>query len=325
MQGRAIVAGVELGGTKCVLTLGAGPGAVLARERLSTGAPADTLPAIAAVLAGWARAHAVAAVGIGAFGPLALGRADPAYGRVLATPKPGWTGADVLAVARPTGLRVAIGTDVEAAAAAEGRWGAARGLADHAYVTVGTGVGAGVVVGGRALRGAAHGEWGHLRLARAPGDGFAGACPFHGDCVEGLVSGPALARRFGRPGADVPDGDPAWDPAAHTLAMLVHALVLAAAPRRIALGGGVLAGRPALLAAVRARATDALAGYGAVPGFFDPARDVGPPGLGDEAGPLGPLALALDLLEGDAGAAAPDSARSLPRGNEAGMDPRDGG
>jgi fructokinase len=192
---------------------------------------------------------------------------------------------------------VALQTDVNAAALAEGRWGGARGLADHAYVTIGTGVGVGLIVGGRPAGGVAHGEMGHIRVGRATGDTWPGACPFHGDCVEGLISGPALAARHGRPGTEIPPAHRDWDLFEHTLTGLLHTLVLTLVPARIAIGGGVVAGRAEMFAALRRRLAHSLNGYGAMRDYCaDLDQRIGPPGLGDLAGPLGPIALGLDAL-----------------------------
>lgn len=288
-----LVAGVELGGTKCLCLLGTGPDDIWDERRFPTGAPEATLAAIEAALDEWRGAHDVAALGIASFGPIANHRASPDWGRMRRTPKPGWSGADLVGrLARPLGVPVGFDTDVNGAALAEGRWGAARGLDDFAYVTVGTGVGVGLIVHGRPAGGFAHGEAGHLRIARAPGDDWPGACPFHGDCVEGLASGPAIAARLGRDPAGAAPDDPVWTLVAHSLAQLAHNLVLTAAPRRILLGGGVMTARPELFPRIREALVASLAGYVELP-----AEDfVAPPGLGVLAGPCGALALALDAL-----------------------------
>ena len=281
-----IIAGVELGGTKAIAVLAQGR-RVLAEERRPTREPAATLPEMAALVAGWARDHPVAALGIAAFGPL-----DLAAGRVARTVKPGWSGADLVGPFARLGLPVALDTDVNAAALAEHRWGAGVGEPVLAYLTIGTGLGGGVLVDGRAVHGAMHPELGHLTLRRATGDGFAGACAFHGDCVEGLVSGPALAARFGRTAPPFDPADPRWAAAAFDLGQLFAALVLTVSPTRILVGGGVGLGEPAFVAAAARAAAGPLAGY--LPGF-DPAL-VRPAGLGPQAGPLGAIALGLDAL-----------------------------
>jgi fructokinase len=282
--------GVELGGTKCVCICADGDGRILDEVRIPTTTAASTLAAIEAALDGWAPFDAL---GIGCFGPLQLDPAVADWGDLTSTPKPGWAGANVGARLRdrygvPTGLE----TDVIAAAVGEARWGAAQGLSDIAYVTIGTGVGVGLLAGGRPLGGFGHGELGHLRLARAAGDGWPGSCPYHGDCVEGLVSGPAIAARIGRSAADLATDDPVWTGVAHTIGALLHAIVLTAAPRRIILGGGVM-DQPQLLPMVRTALRVSLNGYvvhdllgaGLVSYVLAPA-------LGGRAGPLGAIAIA---------------------------------
>lgn len=278
-----LVAGIELGGTKSIAIL-ARNRQILQLERLPTGPPETSLPAVARHVLRWAADDPPAALGIAAFGPL-----DLAAGRVAATVKPGWSGTDLLAPFAALNLPIALDTDVNAAALAEARWGAGQGLSSLVYLTIGTGVGGGLVVNGRPVHGASHPEVGHLRLRRAPGDDFAGTCPIHGDCVEGLVSGPALAARFG----GRPDGfDPAddrWRFAAHDLGQLFAALILTVSPQRILVGGGVGLAEPGLVQAAAGQARVALGDYGS--GVT--ASLIGPPALGAEAGPLGAVALGL--------------------------------
>ena len=290
-----LVAGVEMGGTKCMLTLATGPDDIRAQQRLPTGDPESTLAAIEAVLDAW---PGFAALGIAAFGPLQLDPAAPDYGSMVATPKPGWRDVPVLArLSRRYGVPCGIETDVVGAALAEGRWGAARGLGDHLYITIGTGVGVGVIAQGRPLRGAIHSEAGHMRLPRAPGDSFPGTCPFHGDCAEGLFAGPALAQRFGVAGADIPDNAPGWEPVVAELASFLHNLIVTLGPERIALGGGVVADRPWLFPRLRGAVAESLGGYGLFGRYAGELEArLGPPGLGAEAGPLGAIAVGLAAL-----------------------------
>jgi fructokinase len=186
-------------------------------------------------------------------------------------------------------------TDVTGAAVAEGRWGAADGLTDYAYVTVGTGIGVGMVVAGKPVLGCHHPELGHVRIVRRAGDDWPGSCPFHGDCVEGLASGPAIEARSGVAAMDLPADSPIWDTVAHALGQLTHMLTVSVAPQRILIGGGVLGGRPQLFARIRACLSASLNGYLDIPEMTT-ALDgyIGPPRLGSRAGSLGALALALD-------------------------------
>lgn len=290
-----LLAGVEMGGTKCICILAAGPDDIRAQISIPTTDPATTLAAIEGVLDRW---RGFRALGIASFGPLDLDPASATYGAIVGTPKPGWPGTDLWRrwTARygvPTGLD----TDVGGAALAERHWGAARGLDDVAYITVGTGVGGGLIVGGRPVRGLGHPEIGHIRVRRLPGDDWPGCCPLHGDCVEGLASGTAIRARTGTAGADLSADHPVWLPVADTFAQLLHGLVLTLAPRRILMGGGVIAGQPQLLPLIRQSLRASLAGYPpwlAVGAGID--AYVTTPGLGPRAGPLGAIALAASAL-----------------------------
>ncbi len=218
---------------------------------------------------------------------------------MLKTPKLGWSGASIGPELRERlGLPVAIVTDVAGAALAEGRWGACRDVDTHAYVTVGTGIGVGLVQSGRALQGVAHPEAGHIRVVRnAELDPFSGACPFHGDCLEGLASGPAILARRGSSGDTLGDDDPLWDLIADYLGQLVNTLDLTIAPQRIVFGGGV-GGLPHLLPRIRVSAHRRINGY------LDHLRPVEAmeshivaPGLGHRSGVLGALLVAADAAQ----------------------------
>ncbi len=197
---------------------------------------------------------------------------------------------------RSPALPFAIDTDVAGAALAEGRWGAAVGCSDHLYVTIGTGVGVGIVAGGRRVHGRGHPEAGHVRVRRARGDAFAGACPFHGDCLEGLVAGPALAARTGLAGDAIDDGHPVWGLVAAELAEALAMLILVLAPQRVVIGGGVILRHGHLLPAVISATADRLGVY--LPGSDATAlaRVIVPAALGGDAGPHGAVALALAAL-----------------------------
>lgn len=288
-----LFAGVEMGGTKCVCLLATGPDDIRDTVRIPTTTPAETLAAIEAVLSRWQGAHGFQAIGVASFGPLELDPASPLYGTLVNTPKPGWTGANLLAGLTRFGVPVGLDTDVNGAALAEGRWGGARGLDSFTYVTVGTGIGVGSIVRGLAVRGLGHSEAGHLRIPRLPGRSWPGACPFHGDCAEGLASGPAIQAQAGVPAVELPPGDPIWEEVVQALAALLHNLVLTTAPQRILIGGGVVAGQPFLLPRVRHALVESLHGYGVAPAIAaDIDSFVVAPALGTSTGPLGAVAVA---------------------------------
>lgn len=301
MSALPYLAGVELGGTK-VFVLRARGRTIEERVMIPTTTPQETLGAAAALLRRWHEAEPFEALGIGSFGPLRLDRAAADFGHMLPTPKPGWTGADIYgALAGVLPCPAAIDTDVNGAALAEVRWGAGAqgdGPSDClCYITIGTGLGAGFALHGRPLHGAMHPELGHIMTRRAPGDSFEGACPFHGDCIEGLVSGPALAKRFGVTGDRIAADDPRWDDVAHDIAQMVGTILLTTAARQVLIGGGVGMGRTDLLERVRAKVVAQLAGYLPFVTEATIGSIVRPPALGDQAGPLGAVALAMDALE----------------------------
>lgn len=278
---------IEGGGTKFVLGLADETGTVLRRERLETTTPDETLGRAVA----WFRAAGLAlrAIGIACFGPLELDPTSPEFGHVAKTVKPHWSGADIVGPFRTAfGCPVGIETDVNGAALAESRWGAGAGIRSLLYVTVGTGVGGGFVADGALLRGQSHPEMGHVRIPRHPDDAAcAGTCPFHGDCLEGLIAGPAIAARWGASLSDLGAGHPAHAIVAWYLGQAIATWQAVLQPGRIVLGGGVM-GTPGLLERVRQAAHTAGNGYFA----DDPCTIVVSPGLGTDSGLLGALAVA---------------------------------
>lgn len=292
MSTPARFAGIELGGTKAIAVLAEGD-RIVDRKVLPTTEPRPTLAALRRQLDDWDADAPIAGLGIASFGPIRL---DPAYadfGSILATPKPGWEGAPV-AETLTQGLACpwTIDTDVNGGALAEYRWGAGQHSSSLCYLTVGTGVGGGVLVEGRPMHGAMHPEIGHLRLRRVADDPFAGACPFHGDCIEGLVSGPALRARLGMDPATAPDSHPAWRHVAADIAELCGAILLTTSAQHILFGGSVATSRPFLLPWARSQLTDRLGDYLPFLSADTVDRIVQPAALGTNAGPLGAIALA---------------------------------
>jgi fructokinase len=287
---------IEAGGTKFVCALGKADGTLIAESRLPTTDPDTTLAAMVKFLEEGSLEHGpLSGIGVASFGPVVLDRASPHYGFLGKTPKAGWSHTDILGAVRGAfSCPVGFDTDVNAAALAEHRWGVGRDVADLVYVTVGTGIGAGVLANGTALHGLVHPEIGHLFVRRhALESGFPGVCPFHGDCLEGLASGPAIMQRSGGELSSLSADHPQWTLEADYLAQLCATLVLTVSPRRIILGGGVM-NCQALFPLIHRRLLHWLAGYVDHSELLQHTdRYVVPPGLGQRAGVMGALSLAM--------------------------------
>lgn len=300
-----MLGGIEAGGTKFVCLIGTGPDDVAETLRIDVTDPGAT---IGEALAFFRRAidagTPVEAIGIGSFGPVELRPGHPRYGSITMTPKPGWSGTDFVGPFAALGIPIGFDTDVNAAALAEGRWGATRGSDSFVYLTVGTGIGGGAVVGGRVVHGLGHPEMGHVAVPRRAADRFDGVCPFHGDCLEGMASGPAVAARFGRRAEHLEgaDREAAAGLVGFYLAAGVRSLVYALAPKRIVVGGG-LSAMPGVIDAARVELRAQLAGYPGLPEHDDPEFLV-PALLGGMAGPAGTLILAERAATAATGAVA---------------------
>lgn len=291
--------GIEAGGTKFVCAVGTGPGDIRDEVRFPTGPPEPTLARAIDFFAQHARAEPLAALGVACFGPIDPNPASPRYGQVLATTKTGWSYTDVVARLRAgLGIPVGFDTDVNGAALAESRWGAGRDCGTFVYLTVGTGVGGGVVMEGRLHHGMAHTEMGHMRIAHdLDADPYAGNCTFHGDCWEGLACGPAIEARWGTSARALPPEHPAWALEARYLAQGVMNIVMLLSPDRVAMGGGVM-DQQHLFPRIRQELIAQLGGYIQAPGILDDVDNfIVPPQLGNQAGVLGAIALAQDAAQ----------------------------
>jgi fructokinase len=275
--------GIEAGGTKWLCAVGTGPDELTATETIPTTTPAET---IGRALAFFERAGPVRAIGIGSFGPVDLRVGSPTWGSITTTPKPGWANTDVAGpIRRQLGVPVAFDTDVNAAALGEHRWGAARRLDTCCYVTVGTGIGGGAIVGGQVVHGLTHPEFGHMRIPHdRVADPFPGSCPYHGDCWEGLAAGPAIEARWGRAPVELDAEAAVWRLEARYIALGLVNVVCVLSPERIVLGGGVMGG-PGLRELVRVELDRLLAGY--------LSAEIVAPALGSLSGVLGAIALAV--------------------------------
>lgn len=296
-----LIAGIEAGGTKFNLALGTGPDDIRATARIPTTTPEETMAAVLSWLETAAAEHGkFAAIGVGSFGPLELERARAKYGYITSTPKLLWQDTDVVGPLRQRfGVPVGFDTDVNAAALGESIWGAGQGVDPLVYLTIGTGVGGGAIVNDQTLHGLLHPEMGHLQVPAAVRDGMVDVkcqCPFHDSCLEGYVSGPAIAARWGAAAESFSAGAPALVDAADILARGLVSLITVLSPRRIILGGGVMHA-PGVLEDVRAGVRRHLNGYLQVPDLLDKMEEyIVAPGLGDRAGVLGSIALGQQAL-----------------------------
>lgn len=278
-----IYGAVEAGGTKFVCGIGSGPDD-LRTVHLPTESPAATIRAVIDFFR--ASPESLAAIGVGSFGPVCIDPDSPLWGHITTTPKAAWRNYDLAGPIRAAlGVPVGFDTDVNAAALGETRWGAARNVDSCLYLTVGTGIGGGAISSGRLVRGISHPEMGHIRIPHdQAADPFPGFCPYHGDCLEGLASGPAMEARWGRPAEELPSDHPAWKMEAHYLALGIANLICTLSPERVVLGGGVTR-HPGLIRQVREDVRSLINEYITIPGIV-------PPGLGDRAGVCGALVLA---------------------------------
>ncbi|WP_246394798.1 ROK family protein [Microbulbifer rhizosphaerae] len=299
LQVATLIGGIEGGGTKFNCVIGHSPDKVLARTSFPTTTPDETLArAIEFFKEGEAEYGALRAIGVASFGPVGLHRQSQYYGYITTAPKPHWAYTDVVgSISRALNVPVAFDTDVNGATLGEGLLGAARGLKNFVYVTIGTGIGAGVVSNSEIVNGAMHPEIGHMLLPRFDEkNDFRGSCPFHGDCLEGLASGPAIEARWGRKGQDLAPDHPAWALQARYLAAMCVNLTLCYAPERIILGGGVMSQKQ-LFAMVRTEFTQMLNGYTTLPAAADPENYIVPSALDGHSGELGALIAAEKLFK----------------------------
>ncbi len=296
MNTAPLYGGLEAGGTKFVCAVGTEPQDIRAEARFPTTTPHETIRKTLDFfreqqeLAG----SRLTAIGIASFGPVDLNPASPTFGYITSTPKAGWQNVDLVGTIRHE-LNVPVGfdTDVNGAALGEGLWGAARGLDTFIYLTIGTGIGGGGMVGGQIIHGLLHPEMGHIRIPHDPqSDPYEGSCPYHGDCLEGLASGPAIEARWGTRAENLPPDHPAWDLEAHYLALALTNFICVLSPQRIILGGGVMR-QGHLFPRIQAGVQKLLRGYiRARPVLEKIGEYIVPPALGERAGVLGAIALA---------------------------------
>lgn len=285
---------IEAGGTKFVCAVGNGQGEVFERRSFPTTTPEETMK----LVVDFFRDKGIEALGVGSFGPIDPDRDSQTYGYITETPKKGWVNYNIIGeLKKHFHIPMEFDTDVNGAALGESLWGAAQGLDSCIYLTVGTGIGGGALVSGKLLHGLSHPEMGHIPVPRVEGDSFGGNCPYHGGCLEGMASGPAIEKRWGKKGHELPEDHPAWELEARYLALGLASFVLTLSPKRIIMGGGVMKQKQ-LFPLIRKNLQEILNGYVPKDEIVNGMESfVLPPGLGDNAGICGALALGKMALD----------------------------
>jgi fructokinase len=289
--------GIEGGGTKFICIVGRGPQEIVEETRFATTTPHETLQHVSAFFTPYVKSNRLKSIGLGSFGPVDVDPASASFGYITTTPKPGWANTDILGFLKhEIGVPIAFDMDVAASALGEYRWGANRGLDPSLYLTIGTGIGGSYILDGRPLRGLVSLEMGHVYLPHDTKlDPFAGACPYHADCFEGLASGPAIHARFNQPAESLPDDHPFWNLEAGYIASAVANYIFTFPPRRVILGGGVMH-RTFLYDRIRTRLSALLNNYLSHPALTSSLDNyIVPPALGYRSGVLGGVALAMDM------------------------------
>ncbi|PLR95891.1 ROK family protein [Bacillus sp. T33-2] len=280
---------IEAGGTKFVCAVGDDTGKIMERIQIPTTVPSETIPQVITFF----KKYLIEAIGIGSFGPIDVNLDSATYGNITSTPKPGWKDYPfVQEIKEALAVPVGFNTDVNAAALGEATIGAAKGLDSCLYITVGTGIGAGAVVQGNLLQGLSHPEMGHILVRRHPEDQYAGKCPYHQDCLEGLAAGPAIEERWGAKGIDLVQRGEVWDMEAYYIAQALMHYILILSPKKIILGGGVM-NQKQVFASIYKYLPEFLNDYVSLLELSD---YIVSPGLGDNAGIIGSLLLAKEAL-----------------------------
>lgn len=285
--------GIEGGGTKFNCAMGNGPEHIIAEARFATTTPAETIEQIVDFFA--PHLNQLQSIGLGSFGPFDVDPASPTYGYITTTPKPGWGNTNILGILQEKiALPIVVDTDVAVAALGEATWGASKNDSHSLYLTIGTGIGGGYIINGEPLRGLTSLEMGHIRIPHDPKlDVFQGACPYHGDCLEGLAAGPSILARFGQPAETLADDHPYWEVEAGYIAHALVNFILSLSPQRIILGGGVMQ-KHLMFPLVRKKTQELLNGYINHAKILDRINEyIVPPALGGRAGVLGCIALAM--------------------------------
>ena len=286
---------IEAGGTKFVVCIGDEFGNVIERDSFPTETPEETMANIFKFFDG----KDIEALGVGCFGPIDPDLNSPTYGYITTTPKPGWGNFNIMgALKERYDIPMGFDTDVNGAALGEAYFGAAKGLDSALYMTIGTGIGCGAIVEGNLVHGLLHPEMGHMNMIVREDDTYAGKCPFHGTCFEGLAAGPAIEARWGKKGFELPADHPAWDLEAYYIGQALATYVLVISPKKIILGGRV-SKQKQMFPLIHKYLREFLNGYIQKDEILTDKIDdyIVSPALGDNAGVCGALALAKQALE----------------------------
>lgn len=285
---------LEAGGTKMVCAIGDENGNILERISIPTGTPENTMPPMIAFF----KERSIDALGIGCFGPVDLDRNSPTYGYITSTPKLAWTNYPIVAeFEKALGVPVGFDTDVNGSALGEATWGCTRNVKNSIYITIGTGVGVGVIVDGKPYHGMIHPEGGHILLNRHPNDPMVGSgCPFHENCMEGLAAGPSLEKRWGVKGAELADRKEVWELEAYYIGQAITNYIMILSPERIIVVGGVMH-QDCLLPMIRQEVKKQMNGYIRGKGMEDLDNYIVGVSLNDNQGAMGAVKLAMDALK----------------------------
>jgi len=297
MNAALLYGGIEGGGTKYICAVGKGPNEIADETRFPTTTPQETLERVCSFFIPYVKEARIKSIGLGSFGPVDVDPTSPTFGYITTTPKPNWSYTNIFGILqKELGVPIIMDMDVAASAMGEFTWGAIQGLDPSLYLTVGTGIGGSYILNGKPLRGLVSLEMGHVRIPHDEGlDPFRGACPYHGDCFEGLASGPSIQSRFGRPAENLDDDDPFWVLEAGYIAYALANYIFTLPPKKIVLGGGVMC-QEFLFEKIRDKLSSLLNNYLSHPILTSHMDEyIVPPALGDRSGVLGAIALAMQL------------------------------
>lgn len=285
-----IYGGIEAGGTKMICVIGDENGRIIDRMQIPTKTPEETMP----IMIDYFKGKDIKALGIACFGPIDLNKDSKTYGYITSTPKLAWKNYDIVgAFKKELGVPIGFDTDVNGSLLGEITWGCAKGLTDALYLTIGTGVGGGVMAGGKLLHGMLHPELGHIKMAVADGDTYKGKCPYHGTCFEGMAAGPAIEERWGKKAIELADDDKVWDLESTYIAQALSTYILTLSPQIIILGGGVMH-QEQLFPLIRKKVLEQLNGYVLTKELKDIDNYIVPASLNDDQGIMGSIKLAMD-------------------------------